>query len=151
MPLIMNTTNEVQKVKAFGNWFEFKPKQIKPMREEIADFISQDRGYQGMVLLPDSFEDLDYRQSEEGKSKLKELEKQGISTYVTHLRSIVYNNQQSLRQDLAQAEMNIDPATLASDGELEAMRLVAQYQSKKDDEDQKKVDEVKELMRKIGK
>lgn len=150
MPLIMNTTNETQKVRAFGNFFEFKPKQIKPMQEHIADFIASERSYQGMVALPESFEDLEYRQSDEGKAQLKELERQGIESYLGHLRSIIYNNQVSLRQDLEQSGIKADPASFASEGELEAMRLVASYQSKKDDEAQKRIDEVKELVKKVG-
>ena len=150
MALIFNATNEVQKTKALGNWFEFKPKQIKQMTDDIAHFLAVERGDLGLVGLPEEMEDPEYRSSPEGKAALAEKEQQGIDKYIQALRAVIYNNQVSLRQDLDKANQKVDPAALASAGELQAMRIVAAYQSKKDDAEQKKVDEIKDLIKKVG-
>jgi hypothetical protein len=150
MPLIFNTTNEVQKTKALGNWFEFKPKQIKSMSDNIGNFLATERAELGLVALPEELEDAEFRASAEGKAILEAKEQQGIDTYVKALRATIYNNQVSLRQDLEKSNLKIDPAALASEGELVAMRIVASYQAKKDDADQKRIDEVKELIKKTG-
>jgi hypothetical protein len=150
MALIFNATNEIQRTKALGNWFEFKPKQIKQMNENIAHFLTTERGDCGLVGLPEEMEDPEYRSSPEGKAILAEKEQQGIDSFVKAQRALIYNNQVSLRKDLDKNNMKLDPAALASDGELNAMRIVAAYQAKKDDSEQKKIDEVRELIKKVG-
>jgi hypothetical protein len=150
MALIFNATNETQTVKAMGNWVTFKPKQIKLMQENLASFLATERADYGLVAVPDAFEDPEYKDTPEGAAKLQAYEQQGIDAHVAHLRRIIYNNQVSLRQDLEKADMKVDPATLATDAELEAMKLVANYQKDKDDRAQKRADEVRELMKSVG-
>jgi hypothetical protein len=150
MALIFNATNETQTVKAMGNWFTFKAKQIKLMQENIAGFLAMERADDGLVAIPDVFEDPEYKASPEGQELLAKYEQQGIDAHVAHLRRIIYNNQVSLRQDLEKADLKIDPATLATDGELQAMKLLAFYQKAKDDSAQKRADEVRELMKTVG-
>lgn len=150
MGLIFNATNEEQSVKALGNWFTLKPKQIKMFQDNISNFLGSERRDNGLICLPESFEDPEYKVSPEGKAELARLEDEGISHYVNALRARIYNNQVSLRQDLEKANMKIDPSMLATDADLEAMRLVAKYQQKQDDSAQKRVDEVKELMKQVG-
>ena len=148
--LIMNCTNEEQSVKALGNWFTFKPGQIKSMNEDIAKFIGEMRKENGLMILPESCEDVEYRNSEEGKAELEKIKEEGVNHYVRALRALIYNNQVSLRQDLERADIKVDPAVFASEGELKAMELVAKYQKHKDDADQKKIDRVKELVKQVG-
>lgn len=150
MALLYNTTLEEQHVKALGNHFTFKPGQIKMFQDNVAHWIATMRREQGIVSLPAEFEDPEYKESEEGKKALATAKAEGIKNYLEFHRKIVYNNQKSLKQDLEMANLKVDPATLATDGELESMRLVAKYQALKSDDEQKKVDEVKELMQQIG-
>ncbi len=148
---IFNATNELQSVKALGNWFTFKPKQIRQIdNQDLAMFLLEERADHGLVGLPEAFEDLEYRGSAEGKKALEKYEEQGINSYVRALRAVIYNNQVSMRQDLEKSNLKIDPAALASDGELAAMRLVAKYQKDSDDRDQRKIDEVKQLVKQSG-
>jgi hypothetical protein len=150
MAWIMNATAEEQRVKAFGNYFTFKPKQIKVIDDNLAAFLNAERKYQGMVSLSEKFEDPQYRDSPEGKQEILTKEAEGLDAYISHLRALVYNNQVSLRQDLEKANLKVDPAALASEGELEAMKLLAKYQRNQEDARQKKVDMVKELMKTVG-
>lgn len=149
--LVMNATNEKISIKALGNWFEFKPKQVKNVTDNIGLFLITERRENGIVQLPDAFEDPEYKSSPEGKAEFALIEERGISAFTEALRRRIYNNQVSLRQDLEKANQKIDPAVLASEGELEAMRLLAKYQQNHEDAAQKKVDEVKELLKKTGK
>ena len=152
MPYIFNATNETVNVQAQGNWFSFKPKQIKGIiNPNVAFFLATERADQGLVALPDEFEDLDYRNTPEAKAILKEKEEQGINNFIAALERRVYNNQVSLRQDLEKANQKIDPAALATAGELEAMRKLKEYKSKANESSQKQMAEVAELMKDIGK
>lgn len=148
--LLYNCTNEPQTVKALGNWFSFKPHQVKSVQDNIGRFIATERQINGIMSLPEEFEDPEYKTTEEGKAKLAAIEEAGLKAYLGHLRSVIYNNQVSLRQDLEKANIKADPAVFASEGELEAMRLLAKYQSREEDAAQKKADEVKELMKQVG-
>jgi len=149
MAIVFNATNETQSVKAHGNWFTFKPKQTKQMDDGVAHFLITMRGENGLVGLPAEFEDPTYKATPEGKAAYEEAEKTGIDAYIKHLRSMIHNNQVSLRRDLEKANMKYGPELEASQGELEAMRLVAKYQKNMEDAEQKKADEIKELMRKL--
>lgn len=148
--LIYNATKEVQSVKALGNWFTFKPKQIKMLQDDLGQFLAEERADHGLVAIPEKFEDAAYLASEEGKKELGEYEQRGIDAYVRSLRQVIYNNQVSLRQDLEMANLKVDPSSMATDGELRAMQLVAKYQKDEEDKDQKRADEVRELMKKVG-
>ena len=149
MPLIFNATAEKQVVKAQGNWFTLPPKKIQMFQDNIASFLASERAFHGLVMLPDEFEDPEYKKSPEGSKILKEKEELGISNYIEHLRWIVHNNQVSLRQDLEQANIKADPAVFASDGEIDAMKTIAKYQRQESDKHQAKIDEVKEIMKDI--
>lgn len=149
--LVMNATNESQTTVAFGNYFTFKPKEMKRIKnDDIARWIGENRLHQGLFSLGDEFEDPDYRATDEAKATIKELEESALKHYVDSLRKTIYNNQVSLRQDLERANIKADPATFASEGELKAMRLVAQYQKANEDAEQAKINEVKRLIKETG-
>lgn len=150
MGLIYNTTNEQQSVKAFGNWFTFKPKQMKMIDDKLSHFLATEKKEYGLVALKEDFGDPTYLQSPEGQAELAAKENEGVKNYIAHHRSIIYNNQVSLRKDLETANLKIDPATLASDGEIKSMEIVAKYQQQEDDAAQKRVDRVKDLMKSVG-
>jgi hypothetical protein len=161
MPYVLNCTNETQKVKVLGNFFEFAPKQMKRMKDELATSIDELRREQGMVALPDRSEkEMDwpeYKKTPEGKLEFERLENLGLEAYITKLRWVIYNNQVSLRSDLEKSNIKHDPSVLASErgadgvSTLDYMKVLSKYQSQKDDLEQKQIDEVKELMRKVNK
>lgn len=150
MGFVLNATNEEQRVRAHGNWFTLKPKQIKQFADNLSMFLIMERGDQGLVGLSEKFEDPEYKLTAEGKAEMATAETAGINAFVEGLRKRVYNNQVSLRQDLEKANIKVDPSALATDADLEAMRLLAKYQKAKDDETQERVNEAKELMKTIG-
>jgi hypothetical protein len=150
MGYILNATKEKQTVKALGKWFVFNPEQVKQMSDDMTLFISQNKTEQGLVALPEQWEDMEWRSSPEGKEALSEAKKLGMEQYIANLRKLIYNNQVSLRADLEKSGIKADPAAFASEGELNAMRLVAQYQAQAEDEAQKRIQEVKELVKKTG-
>lgn len=147
---IFNATNEEQTFKAFGHHFTMKPKQIKGFRPKMALYISEYKADQGLVLMPSAWADVEYRATKEGKEIHAKKEEEGLGKYLGHLRSVIYNNQVSLRQDLERGNLKVDPAALASDGELYAMRIVSQYKRMEEDKAQKRIDEVKKLMDDVG-
>jgi hypothetical protein len=151
MALIMNASAEEQSVKVFGNYFSLKPGQIKNFEDKIAHFMATDRTDRGLVSMPDEFMDPNYAQTEEGKAILAERKRVGIENRCNHLRRVIYNNEVSLRQDLERANIKADPKVFASAGEIAAYEELVKYQAKQEDEDQKKVDKISELQKKLGK
>ena len=148
--LVMNASCEVQHFKVFGNHFTLKPGQIKNFTDDISKFIGYQLRDQGLIELPAEFEDPEFMNSEAGQKKLLEVKAEGDASRVRFLRSIVYNNQVSLRQDLEKANIKVDPRILASDGEIAAMEELAKYSSRQEDENEKKLQRIKELEKKIG-
>lgn len=151
MGVIYNATRDEQTIRALGNWFTFKPGQIKVVNDNLATWISEHKKEHGLVALPQSFEEPEFKLSEEGKSLLELAQKEGLANYLAFHRSVIANNQISLRRDLEQANIKADPAIYASDGEMDSMRIVARYAASEDDAAQKKAEEVKELMKKVKK
>lgn len=149
--LVMNCTQEEQTFKALGNWFTFKPGQIKNMQDNIALYIRSEKKMYGLAILPDAFEEPDYRDSEEGKAELDRVRQEGLRPYLTFHRDVIRNNQVSLRMDLEKANIKADPAIYASDGEIYSMELMAKYKKWEENQAQKKADHVKDLLKVVGK
>lgn len=150
MAVIFNASNEQVHTQAFGNWFLFKPKQIKIMQDHIVDFLAQNRREDGFIALPLAFEDPNYQTTPEGKAALKSAETEGVSARIKKLMWIVNNNKQSLKNDMRMRNMDGDPLELASDGELEALELLFKYKSAGQDEAAQRVERAKELEKKLG-
>lgn len=150
MPYIYNCTDADVTTQVFGNWFKFKSGQIKWMDEHMVRFIEENRQETGLVGLPDTFEDPGFKTTEEGEALLASAKEKGITRLVDFYREVIKNNQVSLRRDLARANEKVDPAVEASKGEIEAMRIVAKYQRLKEDTSQKRIDEVKTLLKDVG-
>jgi hypothetical protein len=147
MPIVLNATNEEVSVKVAGNWFSFKPGTKKNMNESIARFIQIDRKDSGLCVLPLEFEeDADFEKSAEGKAILEQLKADTIRQYLDKYKAVIYNNQVSLRQDLEQKNLKIDPAVMATEGEINALKIVAKYKVLEKDADQVKLEEVKKLL-----
>lgn len=150
MAMVFNATEEEVSVQAQGNWFTFKPKQVKNMTDRIAQFLIEKRSEDGIVGLPAEFEDPDFKNTEEGRKILASKTKEGIDRFLMKQRRIVDNNLQSLARDLEMANIHTDSRSLASDGELKAMELLAKYQSKDQDEQKKRLEEFDRLQKKLG-
>ena len=158
MPLVMNTRDDSIVIKAFGNWYEWKPMQVKFIYEnELAHWLVKERNYEGLVGLPEELEEYNVRKypqnqntlPPEAKSKIQDAIKAGRAAYCAHLRTVIYNLQVSLRQDLEQANIKADPKVFASPGEIKAMEELVRYQSLGDDAEQAKIEHLKELEKKI--
>jgi len=149
MGMLYNATNETHQVKAFGNYFEFKPKQMKVLDDRISHWIATERFYLGIVALPEEFADPSFASSEEGKTILAEKTKQGVEAFCQRLRERIKNVEVSLRQDLEKANIKADPLVFASPGEVEAFELLAKYQKAGQDAEEAKVERLKQLQKQI--
>lgn len=150
MAVVFNATNELVTVKAHGNWFTFKPKQFKVMNDEIANFLVTARAEKGLVSLPNEFEDPEYSRSEEAQEILAKQEAEGISRYLAKLTETVNNNRISLKKDLQMKNIQTDPSAFMSEGEMKALEKLAEYRGRGQDEQQKRVEKVRELEKKLG-
>jgi hypothetical protein len=157
---VWNPTEETVSTCIQGAWFSFKPGQFKSMDNSKGDFIRMNRKGTGLVVLPEQFEPTSeifvegIVEKPEGKVILAEKREEGIRNLIEHHMDIIRNNQVSLRQDLAHRYPTADASKLASleasKGEIESMKLVAKYKGKASDNAQKKMEEIGDLMDKIG-
>ncbi len=163
MPLVINATEEQVTVVVHGNYFTWKPAQEKVLRSEsVCRFIQSDRRGYGLAVLPDlktpeeeqgdvevSDETLAARKAERDGAK-KAACAQALTDYINAKRDLIKNNQVSLARDLARADYKYGPEHEMSDGELDAMRLVAKYEHKGKDLAQDRLDEIKKLQKQIA-
>lgn len=162
MPKVINVTDEEISIQARGHWFNWKPGQEKTIRDEqLARFIEIERRGYGLAVLPD----LTTQEEDDGdiivppeemiaRKTRQEVKKQeacrlALDAYVARHRDIIKNAQISLARDLAHKDYKYDAANDYSDGELNAMRLVAKYDRKGKDAAQERIDEIKRLEKQI--
>lgn len=158
--LVYNPTSEEVRVQAYGNWFTFKPGQYKQMRTEIAEFLTIQKAYTGLIGLPNFITDdipTDDASEEEKQSfaarkalAIAEAKKLGIERRIKHLNGIVKNLEVSLRRDLEQKNIKMDPYAMATDGEMSAYKELANYKSAQQDESLKRAEELKKLKEQIN-
>lgn len=142
---IYNALDKEVHFKALGNHFTMRPGQIKRFNKDIGDFIAKEKSSYGLVALDNRFEELEFKESEEGKVLLKQAKEQGLHNRLRYLKMIVDNFTISLPQDLASAEMKVDHRTLASDGEIAAMEEMRQLQRVDNDKAKLKLEKVRAL------
>jgi hypothetical protein len=159
---VYNSTEEEITTTIHGNFFTWKPGQIKQMRASAAQFVNTNRKDLGLVLIEDPrFIPADqeayipgFEKTKEGQAILAPLKELGINNLINALSEVIRNNQVSLRQDLAAKYPTGDSgkmaAAAASKGEIEAMRLVAKYKKRTPDNVARQVDEIEKLMNEIG-
>lgn len=159
---VYNPRDEEITTTIYGNYFTWKPGQVKQVKADIAKFVNMSRKELGLQVVEDPrFIPAEseryvpgFDKTDEGKKVLEPLKEKGISNFVEHLMEVIRNNQVSLRQDLANkyptGKSENLAAAFASQGEIEAMRLVAKYKSKSKDNLAKQVEEVNKLMEKVG-
>lgn len=125
MPYIMNCLDKTVTTQAHGKHFSWSPGQIKLIHNaNLALFLSQYRGEEGLVDVPDFVMELD-KFSIEYKEAIDTKKREGIEKRVQKLESIKRNLVNSLRYDHKVKGMDIDVYELASKGELEAMKELA--------------------------
>lgn len=146
----MNASNETHMIKVFGNYFTFKPQQIKLLDDAKGMFITNKRAHLGFIEVDPKFEDVDYKASAEGKKELEKLRTVGVKRRIDHLKSIVRNNTESLGQDLKMANIETDPRAFWSEEMIEPVELLQKYQDAKEDEMQKRLDRIKKMESKLG-
>lgn len=157
--LVYNPTSEEVKVQAYGNWFSFKPGQYKEMRVEIAEFLTVQKSYLGLVGLPsfitqdipaDEATDAEKESYKTRKADaIAEAKRVGIERRIKHLNNIVKNLEVSLRKDMESKNIKIDAHIMATDGEMLAYKELAKYKSASQDESLKRVEELKKLKEQI--
>jgi hypothetical protein len=159
MAVVVNATQEKVTLVLQGNYFTWEPGKEKVIRNpELVKFIQTNKNDYGLAILPDLIEDdedvspeeFERRKAEHAEQRALECD-QALDRYIKRLRNVIYNNQVSLRRDLEQKNIKADPSSYASDGELEAMRLVAKYQKRAEDSEASKIAEVKKLMEQVNK
>lgn len=157
MALVINATDEVINIKLCGNWFAFKPKQEKRMNEDLARFVQTEKKGYGLAVLPEDFTEEESYDLTDAQKEEKRIQNKGskesaceaaLNEYIGRLRSLIANNQVSLRRDLEQANIKANPALFVAPGELDAMRLVEKYQRAHDDVAANRVEEVERLVAK---
>jgi hypothetical protein len=146
MALVMNATSREVQVKIHGSWFTFKPEQIKEMHDGKAFHLASTCAYMGFVMVPDEFSDLDYKASKAGKEKLAELKAQGISNRVQYLEMLKDNELVSLKKDLDQKNLKIDPLTFMSKGMEENLKELATYKKASSQVEAERVARIKESL-----
>ena len=144
MALVMNARPEAISVLVGGNWFEFKPEQIKLIHnDKIAHFMCTDKSYEGLVSVPDFVgED---RSSPESKAALSEAKKTGVANRIQYLEKVKHNLLVSLGRDLEMKNIKVDPLRMASAGEKKALKELAGYEAANQVEQEKEYQELKSL------
>ena len=149
MALIMNATAVEQRVKVFGNYFSLPPDKIKNFQENIAHFLTNDRAYLGFVSIPEKFDELDYRDSEEGKAELVKIKMLGVQRRILYLKQLINNETVSLQKDLDIKGIKIDPRVYMDDKMVVQMKELSDYQTSAKDAAQDKLKLIKRLEKKL--
>lgn len=145
MPYIMNALDEQVQTQAHGKWFSWKPQEIKIFHNaNLSRFLSQSRGDEGLVEVPDEVMELD-KNSEAYKTKLYEIRKSGIEKYVRKQNSIVRNLEISLRGDYERSGQKGNFLFEASKGELEAYKKLKKYKEFEAQEQLNVADEIQKI------
>lgn len=126
MPFVMNALATPINTQAHGKWFAWKPGQIKEIQNnDLAMFLTQNRGEEGLVGIDDHMMELD-KSDPENLAKFNEYiedrRKEGVQKRINKLDSIIRNLEQSLRFDLESKNIKSDPLSFASKGELQAYK-----------------------------
>lgn len=141
----MNCLEESVKTQAHGKWFTFSPKEIKLFHNKnLADFISQKRGEEGLVEVPESLMELD-KKSVEYEQELYKIRKSGVEKYVRKQNDIVRNLEISLRGDYERSGRKGNFLFEASAGELQAYKNLKKYKEFESKEHLNIADEIQKI------
>lgn len=146
MALILSTDLENVKVQAMGNWFEFKPGQIKNMQKEFSDFLSLDKKEYGFVALPEALEDED-RSSEVFKKAVEEATIQGRRNIVAKLNRMRHNLEVSMQKDLDMAGLKGNPINFVDNKQavIDMYKKLKQFKDLETESVEKDIEEIQRL------
>lgn len=147
---IFNALDKNVKFKALGNHFELKPRQIKRFNADMGNWIAKERGEYGLVAIDNRFEEHEFKVSEEGVALLEEARQEGVRKRAAHLKRVVDNLLISVRQDINMADMKLDPLSIATDGELEAMQELQGLQRQSNDREKIRLEKARALERSLA-
>jgi len=148
--LMYNTTDVEQSIKAFGNWFNWKPGQIRNIQDNFGQFIHTDKKEYGVVSLPEEFEDSTFKDTEQGQAILMEKRIEGRSNRVRHIQRIIHNETVSLRVDLEKAGQKINPDLLMTPEVAKLYDELAAYKKEKDDAQRELMNKVQNIRKKLN-
>lgn len=127
MPYIFNSLDENVTTQAHGKWFSWKPQEIKTIHNEnLARFLSQNRGEEGLVEIPESVMEMD-KTSPEYKQAIYELRRAGVMKFINKQNSVIRNLEISLRGDYERTGMKGNFLFEATKGELQAYKNLKKY------------------------
>ena len=149
MALVYNASVADQRVKVFGNYFEIPAGKIKNFTDNVAHFLVTDRKDRGLVSLPAEFEELEFKDSEQGRQILAEKKAEGVANRIEYLKRLIYNETVSLEQDLSKANIKVDPRVFMSNQMMGVLQELTRYQDASADEQEEKVRQIKELEKKL--
>lgn len=149
--ILYNTTIDKQSVQAFGKWFTFNAGQVKTIDDKFADFIVKDKKQYGIVALPEAFEDLAFKDTEEGKAIMTEKMVEGRTNRINHIKFIMHNEEVSLRQDLEKSGLRINPNLFSSASYVNLLKEYNEYKRSDDDVQRERVNEIQRLKSAINK
>lgn len=163
MALVINATQEEITVQVAGNYFNFKPGQRKTIRNEsIARYIQLDRRGYGLAVLPDLTSqeeddgDVEVSATDIAERKKARLDmeanacKLALDEFIRRKREQIKNAQVSLARDLQRKDYKHGPEHEFTDGDLEAMRMVAKYEKQGKDAAAERLAEIEKLKKQIG-
>lgn len=145
MPYIMNSLDEDVKTQAHGKWFTWKAQEIKIMHNEnLARFIAQHRGEEGLIEIPDVIMEMD-KTGLDYKQAIYEKRTEGVKKFLAKQNFIVRNLEMSLRRDYETSGQKGSFLFEASKGELAAYKQLKKYKEFEQEQRLNVADEIQKL------
>lgn len=114
MPYILNALDKKVSVKVFGKYFEFNPRQIKPIVSDgIALKLETSHGSEGLVAFPEEAMEWD-RNGADWKQLHDEKIMEGKAKRLKKLEEVRYNEEVSLKKDLDIKGLKTSPFTFGN-------------------------------------
>ncbi len=149
MPYIMNALEEKVTTQAHGKYFTWTPGEIKQLHNlHLAQFLSQHRGIEGLVEIPEQIMELD-KNGSEYKVAIAHKRKEGIEKFVAKQNFIIRNLEMSLRRDYETSGQKGNFLFEASKGELEAYKNLKKYKEFEAKEQLNTADEIAKIREEI--
>lgn len=145
MPYVMNSLNEDVTTQAHGKYFSWKPQEIKLLHNvKLAEFLTQRRGEEGLVEVPEQMMEMD-KNSSEFKVAIYQKRKEGIEKFLKKQNWIVRNLEISMRGDYERSGQKGNFLFEASPGELAAYKKLKAYKEFEASENLNTADEIQKI------
>lgn len=141
--LILCTDVKPVTVQAFGNWFSFKPGQVKSMDPRLVDFLTMDKKSYGFIALPDICGD--DPDSEEAKAAKAEAFVEGRKNIVKELERTIHNLEVSLQKDYDLAGMKVSAVHMEGAAHLPVYRHLAEFKKLEAASNEASINELEQL------